>query len=125
VIESPEPAEETNQKIIEEVTEEEPTPEIVEEQPAEDPKTTPEVEQEEAPLIEEPEPISVPVQEAEPIAAQPDEPEVMEQPEDEGEPISESVSEPGNQDEIARLTAEIERLRGSLVGAVEVIEELE
>jgi L-fuculose-phosphate aldolase len=125
VIESPEPAEETNQKIIEEVTEEEPTPEIVEEQPAEDPKTTPEVEQEEAPLIEEPEPVSVPVQEAEPITAQPDEPEVMEQPEDEGEPISESVSEPGNQDEIARLTAEIERLRGSLVGAVEVIEELE
>jgi L-fuculose-phosphate aldolase len=125
VIESPEPAEEAAEEIIEEVTEEEATPEILEEQPTEDPKTAPEVEQEEAPLIEEPEPVSVPVQEAEPIAAQPDEPEVMEQPEDEGEPISESVSEPGNQDEIARLTAEIERLRGSLVGAVEVIEELE
>jgi L-fuculose-phosphate aldolase len=125
VIESPEPVEEVAEEIIEEVTEEETIPEILEEQPTEDPKIALEVEQEEAPLTEEPELVSAPVQEAEPIAAQPDEPEVMEQPEDEGEPISESASEPGNQDEIARLTAEIERLRGSLVGAVEVIEELE
>jgi len=125
VIESPEPAEEVAEKIIEKVTEEEPIPEIVEEQPTEELKSAPEVEQREAPLTEEPVPVSAPEQEVESIAAQPDEPEVMEQPEDGGEPILESVSEPGNQDEIARLTAEIERLRGSLVGAVEVIEELE
>ena len=123
VVESLEPAEEVAEKITEEVTVEEPTPEIVEEQPTEEPIITPKVEQEEVLPTEEP--VSVPEQEAEPIAVQPSEPAVMEQPENATEPISESVPEPGNQDEIDRLTAEIERLRGSLVGAVEVIEELE
>ena len=117
VEEEPQPTEEQTEDTPE------PSPEVAEEQSIEEQKPSPEVEQEATPLAEEP--VSVPEQEAESIAAQPDEPELMEQPADGTEPISDSVSEPENQDEIARLTAEIERLRGSLVGAVEVIEELE
>ena len=41
------------------------------------------------------------------------------------EPVEDTPADDEREMEIARLTAEIERLRGSLVGAVEVIEEIE
>ena len=101
----------------EEVVEEEPPAEPIEEQLDEVPEqvveTTPEVEAENPPVIEEP--TAIPEEVTEPVAIQADEPQPMEQP----------TEEPGNQEEIARLTAEIERLRGGLIGAAEVIEELE
>lgn len=54
----------------------------------------------------------------------PDEAPVEESPQDES-PEEEAVVDVDREMEIARLTAEIERLRGSLVGAAEIIEEIE
>ena len=109
---------------VEEVVEEEAIPEAVEEQPIGELENPPEVVQEEVSSSLK-EPIPVPDEASESSTVQPDEPEIVGQLAVENELISESIPEPANQEEIARLTAEIERLRGSLVGAAEVIEELE
>jgi ribulose-5-phosphate 4-epimerase/fuculose-1-phosphate aldolase len=87
--------------------------ENLDEAPEQVAEAIPEVELEEPPVVDAPE--DLPEEVPEPVAIQPDEPQPMEQP----------TEEPANQEEIARLTAEIERLRGGLVGAAEVIEELE
>ena len=86
------------------------------EEPKEEPDVVPETNQEEPTPPEEP---------TEVVDIQPDEEQPEEQPMDDPVQISETVMEPDNQEEIARLTAEIERLRSGLVGAAEVIEELE
>ena len=111
--ETPAPTEEVVEEEVESTEEEtdetsEPSPEVQEEQPAvEEPADAPEEAPEEIP---------------EPIAPESEEPE---QPAEDVEPSDETAPEPATQEEIERLTAEIERLRGSLVGAAEVIEELE
>ena len=105
----------------EEVVEEE--VESTEEQTDETSEPSPEV-QEEQPAVEEPAdaPEEAPDEIPEPIAPESEEPE---QPAEDVGPSDETAPEPATQEEIERLTAEIERLRGSLVGASEVIEELE
>ena len=111
--ETPAPTEEVVEEEVESTEEQtdetsEPSPEVQEEQPAvEEPADAPEEAPEEIP---------------EPIAPESEEPE---QPAEDVEPSDETAPEPATQEEIERLTAEIERLRGSLVGAAEVIEELE
>ena len=111
--ETPTPTEEVVEEEVESTEEQtdemsEPSPEVQEEQPAvEEPADAPEEAPEEIP---------------EPIAPESEEPE---QPAEDVEPSDETAPEPATQEEIERLTAEIERLRGSLVGASEVIEELE
>ncbi|MBL6890317.1 MAG: class II aldolase/adducin family protein [Candidatus Poseidoniaceae archaeon] len=99
------------------------TPAPTEEETDETSEPSPEV-QEEQPAVEEPAdaPEEAPEEIPEPIAPESEEPE---QPAEDVEPSDETAPEPATQEEIERLTAEIERLRGSLVGAAEVIEELE
>jgi ribulose-5-phosphate 4-epimerase/fuculose-1-phosphate aldolase len=113
--------------LVEEVVTQESTPDVLVEQPAveSEPTSEPnhEVEQEHTPVVEEP--TDLPEEVPEPVTIQTDEPQPMEQPVEEMEQVSSSIEEPANQEEIARLTAEIERLRSGLVGAAEVIEELE
>ncbi|MGB1436734.1 MAG: class II aldolase/adducin family protein [Candidatus Poseidoniaceae archaeon] len=107
--EEPTAAEETTEAVAEPVSEEETVPE---EAASEEPKAP----EEEVSEPVEPEP---PQEES-----TPDEAPVEESPQDES-PEEEAVVDVDREMEIARLTAEIERLRGSLVGAAEVIEELE
>ena len=90
-------------------------PEAVEEQPAEEEKPV------EPPEVSEETPEEIP----EPITPESERSEETDQPPSDAESPSEPAPEPATQEEIERLTAEIERLRGSLVGAAEVIEELE
>ena len=98
-------AEEVTETVVEPVSEEQES--VPEEAASEEPK----------PAEEE---VSEPV-EPEPAQEEstPDEAPVEESPEEE------AVVDVDREMEIARLTAEIERLRGSLVGAAEVIEEIE
>ncbi len=107
--EEPTAAEETTEAVAEPVSEEETVPE---EAASEEPKAP----EEEVSEPVEPEP---PQEESTPDEAPVEEPP-QEEPSEE-----ESVVDVEREMEIARLTAEIERLRGSLVGAAEVIEELE
>ena len=107
--EEPTAAEETTEAVAEPVSEEETVPE---EAASEEPKAP----EEEVSEPVEPEP---PQEES-----TPDEAPVEESPQDES-PEEEAVVDVDREMEIARLTAEIERLRGSLVGAAEVIEEIE
>ena len=112
--ESPAPAEEAVEEEPESSEEKadeapEPTPEPVEEQPAEPSEVSEET------------PEEIP----EPITTESEKSEKTDQPPEDAESSSEPAPEPATQEEIERLTAEIERLRGSLVGAAEVIEELE
>jgi len=102
--EEPTVAEEVTEAVVEPVSEEDTVPE---EAASEEPKAA----EEESSEPDEPEP---PQEESTPNEA----------------PVEESLEEESVVDveremEIARLTAEIERLRGSLVGAAEVIEEIE
>ena len=90
-------------------------PEAVEEQPAEEEKPV------EPSEVSEETPEEIP----EPITPESERSEETDQPPSDAESPSEPAPEPATQEEIERLTAEIERLRGSLVGAAEVIEELE
>ena len=117
--ESPAPAEEAVEEepeSSEEKADEAPetAPEAVEEQPAEEEKPA------EPSEVSEETPEEIP----EPITTESEKSEETDQPPEDAE-SSEPASEPATQEEIERLTAEIERLRGSLVGAAEVIEELE
>ena len=112
--ESPAPAEEAVEEepeSSEEKADEAPetAPEAVEEQPAEPSEVSEET------------PEEIP----EPITTESEKSEETDQPPEDAESSSEPAPEPATQEEIERLTAEIERLRGSLVGAAEVIEELE
>jgi len=109
-VEEPTIAEEVTEAVAEPVSEEQET--VPEEAASEEPK----VAEEEASEPDEPEP---PQEES-----TPDEAPVEESPQDES-PEEEAVVDVDREMEIARLTAEIERLRGSLVGAAEVIEEIE
>ena len=102
--EEPTVAEETTEAVAEPVSEEETVPE---EAASEEPKAA----EEEVSEPVEPEPAQE--------ESTPDEAPVEESPEEE------AVVDVDREMEIARLTAEIERLRGSLVGAAEVIEEIE
>ena len=102
--EEPTAAEETTEAVAEPVSEEETVPE---EAASEEPKAA----EEEVSEPVEPEPAQE--------ESTPDEAPVEESPEEE------AVVDVDREMEIARLTAEIERLRGSLVGAAEVIEEIE
>ena len=118
--ESPAPAEEAVEEEPESSEEKadeapEPAPEAVEEQPAEEEKPV------EPSEVSEETPEEIP----EPLATESETSEETDQPPEDAESPSESAPEPATQEEIERLTAEIERLRGSLVGAAEVIEELE
>jgi ribulose-5-phosphate 4-epimerase/fuculose-1-phosphate aldolase len=102
--EEPTAAEETTEAVAEPVSEEETVPE---EAASEEPKAAEEevsepVEPE--PAQEERTPVEAPIEES---------------------PEEEAVVDVDREMEIARLTAEIERLRGSLVGAAEIIEEIE
>ena len=108
VEDSEEVATEEGASVEEETPEAEPVPEEVAEEP--------EAEVEDEP---EPTPSEEPQEESTPVEAPAEEPA----PED--PPTEESPVDVDREMEIARLTAEIERLRGSLVGAAEVIEELE
>ena len=107
--EEPTIAEEATEAVAEPVSEEET---ISEEAASEEPKAA----EEEVSEPNEPEP---PQEES-----TPDEAPVEESTQDESSE-EESVVDADREMEIARLTAEIERLRGSLVGAAEVIEEIE
>ena len=109
-VEEPTIAEEVTEAVAEPVSEEQET--VPEEAASEEPK----VAEEEASEPDEPEP---PQEES-----TPDEEPVEEPPQEESSE-EESVVDVDREMEIARLTAEIERLRGSLVGAAEVIEEIE
>ncbi len=91
-------------------------PEVTEEQPKEEQEIVPEIPPEET---------SSPEESTEPVDIQPEEEQPEEQLMDDTDQIPETAMESDNQEEIERLTAEIERLRNSLVGAAEVIEELE
>ena len=108
---------------VEEVVTKESTPEVLVEQPAVESEPASEPNHEHTPIVEEP--TDLPEEVPEPVTTETDEPQPMEQPVEEIEQVSSSIEEPANQEEIARLTAEIERLRSGLVGAAEVIEELE
>ena len=122
---SPEPVQEESEPVQDEPASEE--PEVVEEPPEAEPPTE-EVASEAAatetpPVIEEevPEPTAAePTQEDNPSEETPVEEPVSEEEHEEEPPV-----DADREMEIARLTAEIERLRGSLTGAVEVIEEIE
>ena len=117
VEDSEEVATEEGASVEEETPEAEPVPEEVTEEPQpESPPEEPEAEVEDEP---EPTPSEEPHEESTPVEAPAEEPA----PED--PPTEESPVDVDREMEIARLTAEIERLRGSLVGAAEVIEELE
>ena len=117
VEDSEEVATEEGASVEEETPETEPEPEEVAEEPQpESPPEEPEAEVEDEP---EPTPSEEPQEESTPVEAPAEEPA----PED--APAEESPVDVDREMEIARLTAEIERLRGSLVGAAEVIEELE
>jgi ribulose-5-phosphate 4-epimerase/fuculose-1-phosphate aldolase len=107
--EEPTAAEETTEAVAEPVSEEETVPE---EAASEEPKAA----EEEVSEPVEPEPAQ---EESTPVEAP-----VEESPQDES-PEEEAVVDVDSEMEIARLTAEIERLRGSLVGAAEIIEEIE
>lgn len=107
--EEPIAAEETTEAVAEPVSEEEAAPE---EAASEEPKAA----EEEVSEPVEPEPAQE--------ESTPDEAPVEDSPQDES-PEEEAVVDVDREMEIARLTAEIERLRGSLVGAAEVIEEIE
>ena len=107
--EEPTAAEETTEAVAEPVSEEETVPE---EAASEEPKAA----EEEVSEPVEPEPAQE--------ESTPDEAPVEESPQDES-PEEEAAVDVDREMEIARLTAEIERLRGSLVGAAEVIEEIE
>jgi ribulose-5-phosphate 4-epimerase/fuculose-1-phosphate aldolase len=107
--EEPTAAEETTEAVAEPVSEEETVPE---EAASEEPKAA----EEEVSEPVEPEPAQE--------ESTPDEAPVEESPQDES-PEEEAVVDVDREMEIARLTAEIERLRGSLVGAAEIIEEIE
>ncbi len=107
--EEPTAAEETTEAVAEPVSEEETVPE---EAASEEPKAA----EEEVSEPVEPEPAQE--------ESTPDEAPVEESPQDES-PEEEAVVDVDSEMEIARLTAEIERLRGSLVGAAEIIEEIE
>ena len=109
-VEEPTIAEEVTEAVAEPVSEEQET--VPEEAASEEPK----VAEEEASEPDEPEP---PQEES-----TPDEAPVEEPPQEESSE-EESAVDVDREMEIARLTAEIERLRGSLVGAAEVIEEIE
>ena len=121
----PEPVREESEPVQDEPASEE--PEVVEEPPEAEPPTE-EVASEAAatetpPVIEEevPEPTAAePTQEDNPTEETPVEEPVSEEEHEEEPPV-----DADREMEIARLTAEIERLRGSLTGAVEVIEEIE
>ncbi|OUV39323.1 MAG: hypothetical protein CMA18_002650 [Methanobacteriota archaeon] len=134
------PSESSTEELSTEEESTEPAPQEIEEATVE-----PESSNDEHPIVEEE--ASEPVDEeapAEPEEAEPEQIEEVAETEPEQEEESESVfteepaealteesaeeSPPVDVDqamEIARLTAEIERLRGGLVGAVEVIEEIE
>ena len=117
VEDSEEVATEEGASVEEETPEAEPVPEEVTEEPQpESPPEEPEAEVEDEP---EPNPSEEPQEESTPVEAPAEEPA----PED--PPAEESPVDIDREMEIARLTAEIERLRGSLVGAAEVIEEIE
>ena len=117
VEDSEEVATEEGASVEEETPEAEPAPEeVVEEPQPESPPEEPEAEVEDEP---EPTPSEEPQEEPTPVEAP------AEEPASEDAPAEESPVDVDREMEIARLTAEIERLRGSLVGAAEVIEELE
>ena len=122
VLEEPENAPE--EPAVEEPTIAEEVTEAVAEPVSEEQETVPEEAASEEPKVAEEE-VSEPV-EPEPAQEEstPDEAPVEEPPQEES-PEEESVVDVDREMEIARLTAEIERLRGSLVGAAEVIEEIE
>ena len=117
VEDSGEVAIEEGASVEEETPEAESAPEeVVEEPEAESPPEEPEAEVEDEP---EPTPSEEPQEESSPVEAP------SEALASEDLPAEESPIDVDREMEIARLTAEIERLRGSLVGAAEVIEELE
>ena len=141
----PAPEEEPSEETQEEPKEPEPTVEDSEEAATEEgasvEEETPEAEAELEEVAEEPQP-ETPVEEseAEIEAEEESEPTPSEEPQEESASDEAPAEEPAPEDppaeeespldadremEIARLTAEIERLRGSLVGAAEVIEEIE
>ncbi len=123
----PEPVQEESEPVQDEPVSEEPeaadeTPESEPEPPAEEvaseavtTETSPVIEEE----IQEP-PAAEPTQEDSPPGEAP-----VEEPVSEEDHAEEPPVDTDREMEIARLTAEIERLRGSLVGAAEVIEEIE
>ncbi|MEC8106329.1 MAG: class II aldolase/adducin family protein, partial [Candidatus Thermoplasmatota archaeon] len=123
----PEPVQEESEPVQDEPVSEEPeaadeTPESEPEPPAEEvaseavtTETSPVIEEE----IQEP-PAAEPTQEDSPPEEAP-----VEEPVSEEDHAEEPPVDTDREMEIARLTAEIERLRGSLVGAAEVIEEIE
>ena len=136
--EEPTPEEETQEEPKEPEPTVEDSEEVATEEGASVEEETPETEPEPEEVAEEPQPESPP---EEPEAEVEDEPEPTpsEEPQEESTPVEAPTEETGLEDppaeespidadremEIARLTAEIERLRGSLVGAAEVIEEIE
>ena len=143
--EEPASEEEPPVETQEEPKEPEPTVEDSEEAATEEgasvEEETPEAEAELEEVAEEPQP-ETPVEEseAEIEAEEESEPTPSEEPQEESASDEAPAEEPTPEDppaeeespldvdremEIARLTAEIERLRGSLVGAAEVIEEIE
>ena len=118
VEDSEEAATEEDASVEEETPEAEAEPEEVAEEPQpESPPEEPEAEVEDEP---EPTPSEEPQEESTPVEAPAEEPASEDPPAEEESPV-----DVDREMEIARLTAEIERLRGSLVGAAEVIEELE
>ena len=113
-----EAATEEDTSVEEETLEVEAEPEEVAEEPQpESPPEEPEVEVEDEP---QPTPSEEPQEESTPDEAPAEEPAPEDPPVEEESPL-----DADREMEIARLTAEIERLRGSLVGAAEVIEEIE
>jgi len=134
------PSESSTEELSTEEESAEPAPQEIEEATVE-----PESSNDENPIVEEE--ASEPVVEEAPAEPEGDEPEQIEEvaetepeQEEESEPVvteepQETLTEESAEElppvdvdqamEIARLTAEIERLRGGLVGAVEVIEEIE
>ena len=117
VEDSEEVATEEGASVEEETPEAEPVPEEVTEEPQpESPPEEPEAEVEDEP---EPNPSEEPQEESSPVE------EASEELASEDSPAEESPADVDREMEIARLTMEIERLRGSLTGAVEVIEEIE
>jgi ribulose-5-phosphate 4-epimerase/fuculose-1-phosphate aldolase len=118
VEDSEEAATEEGASVEEETPEAEPEPEVVAgepqpEEPSEEPEAEAEEESERTPSEE-------PQEESAPVEALAEEPAPEDPPAEEESPLDFD-----REMEIARLTAEIERLRGSLVGAAEVIEEIE
>ena len=121
----PEPVQEESEPVQDEPVSEE--PEVAEE--ASEPEPPAEEGAPEAPAPETPPVIEEEVPEsaaAEPAKEDnPPEETPVEEPTPEEEHAEEPPVDADREMEIARLTAEIERLRGSLVGAAEVIEEIE